>query len=727
MSMREHSEDGFALVTALSFLVIVGVLVATSMLLGLANRTRSSDTLLTTQAQVAAEAGMDEAYRQAVLDVFEGLPDESRTLTVYRQKLLGKTFTVNLASGSANTFALDTTTPFLDTSLSGASYSRSGVVNFKSTVGGAGALTAFDVKVQRIENPSADQAVIYVRSVGTVTNASGERSRRVLEQYIYIKAPVIAPDFAVLSNNLNCTFCHTKVATMAAAYGGSAAGTDRARVGTLETLEVRFKDSGPDSTDTLIGGTLYTRGKFVDQSRVDITQSRLSGGIQDIQTYNTNPATGKIADTTRKSLNVQDCNVASQCTSQNNFYLNYPQGDSATKLDGNLPTNFPPPVKLANPLARVITTSDWTSDIARTSAKEGAYGSIGVNPGGTMQLFDNSGNPKVITNPASSGANGIDGNLYIKGDINLDKTVYVNGDVMITGRVLGKGKIVTRGNIYVTGDLQYRCTASTTCSNTDYANPTTLPSSLGLLAGGNIIMGDYLTGRSDGDTTGRHLNVNSVANWTDGSYSFVLSEITNFNKLEYDKAQKNSAYVPRFYKFRSTDTKFYAYSGSGEGANNVGDTTKLDALNPLGNGRAFVVASLDPTSAWRTDKSVKQEWINNVELDTTRPANTPLRIDAALYSGNAIFGLVRGSSNNGGTQRSVTNGQMVVNGAIISPDMGLLAAGSGGKKRKSVADELAGKDTYGLKVHYDPRAKDLLSVENPAQVARSYYKLVKSS
>lgn len=728
MSIRSQREAGFALVTAISFLVIVGILVATSLLLGLSNRTRSSETLITTQAQVAAEAGMDEVYRQVVLDVFEGLPIDSRTLSVYKQRLLTKSFSVNLASGSATDLTLSLSATFLNTSLNGTSYQKSGIVNFTSNLGSATVPIKFDVKVQRVENPSADQTVLYVRSTGTVSNATGEKSRRVLEQTIYVRAPIIAPDFAVLSDNVNCTFCHTKVTSMKAAYG-AIPDTDRVRVGTLSSLELRFQDSGPDSTDTLIGGTLYTRGQFIDQNRVDITSARLSTGIQDFQTYSINSANGKVGSSALQKLNVQDCNTANQCTSQNNFYLNYPKGDAATKLDGALPSNFPLPVRDINN-NRVIDLTEWISDIDKVKDKEGGYGSIGISTtvGSSIKLYDNSGIQQATGNTLPSGPSGIIGNLYIKGDINIDKTVYIDGDVVITGKVFGKGKIVAKGNIYVTGDLQYKCTANTLCTNAQYADPDNIPSSLGLLSGGNVIMGDYLTGRSDFNQRNRLLDVNDVANWTDGSWGFTIAEIANFNKLEYDKARLNANYIPRFYKLRNNDSQFYVYSGNGENANSAGDTIQLSATDPMGAGRAFVTSSLAPAGTWRTDKSIKQEWIDNVELDITRPAKTPLRVDAALYSSNAIFGLVRGSSNNGGSMRSVTDGKMVINGAVIAPDLGLLAAGSGGKKRKAVNDEATlGVDNYGLKIHYDPRAKNLLSVEDPAQVARSYYKLVKDS
>jgi hypothetical protein len=104
-------------------------------------------------------------------------------------------------------------------------------------------------------------------------------------------------------------------------------------------------------------------------------------------------------------------------------------------------------------------------------------------------------------------ANGIwDGNVIIDagriGDVGQDRavtingTIHINGDVVIRGQVKGQGRIVARGNIYVVGDLVYGC-GDHACRITEsdttlasYRNWRNLPL-LGLLAGGNVIVGDY--------------------------------------------------------------------------------------------------------------------------------------------------------------------------------------------------------------------------------------------
>ncbi len=125
-----------------------------------------------------------------------------------------------------------------------------------------------------------------------------------------------------------------------------------------------------------------------------------------------------------------------------------------------------------------------------------------------------------------------DGNLIIdagmlsggRRPMQLTGTIIVNGDLVIRGKVLGSGRIVARGNIYVVGDLVYACDATgTPCTKAQYAAGTNLPK-LALLAGGNIIVGDYDAPDSrmnnlnrafdlTNDQTGRNQVPNAAVTW----------------------------------------------------------------------------------------------------------------------------------------------------------------------------------------------------------------------
>jgi hypothetical protein len=105
----------------------------------------------------------------------------------------------------------------------------------------------------------------------------------------------------------------------------------------------------------------------------------------------------------------------------------------------------------------------------------------------------------LMSGTYSGRAGYFDGNLIIdagtlsggRRPAQLTGTILVNGDLVIRGKVLGSGRIVARGNIYIVGDLVYSCdTVGTLCTKAQYAAGTNLPK-LALLAGGNIIVGDY--------------------------------------------------------------------------------------------------------------------------------------------------------------------------------------------------------------------------------------------
>ena len=739
MSMRLSRENGFAIVTAISFMAIIGVLVSVALLLGLRNRVLSADTLLTTQAQVTAEAGIDEVVRQVYLDVLRPVERDNQTLLNYRTLLNNYTFSQNLATGSGTTLG------------NGAS------VTFSNTVGTGG--HTYRTTVTRTDNLTPQATRLTMVSSGMVKDGAGnERSERIVQQEIYLSPPTTSFDFALLSNNVTCTFCHTRIESMQAAYTGNPLNTKRVKVATLEQLEIRFADSGPDSTDAFVGGTVYTRGRFIDAAQVAITKSRIDvASVKDFQTFsmNTNSTEGTLNGSAMIPTTPQDCTVDGQCTPLNNFYANYPKGRDA--LDGALPSTFPPPIKDTDG-NRIVSNTEWADEVARRSLKEGSYGSLsGSNIKIVPMSYTTAGLPITPSNKIPSNAttlqltgdsDGINGNLIINGDINIDKTVYVQGDVVISGKITGKGKIIARGNIYVSGDIEYKC-GVVVCNTNDYKDPDTLAAQLGLVANGNVIVGDHLSPEG-----ASQLNLRDSTSLKPGdSLNFTLKNLLNFNRAEYDKAVKDVTYVPRFYRFRDfggkTDTQIRYYTGMGEYAGGWGETALVD--NPPGNNilTRSVTLSLSPSAGWSTESDIKKQWIDNVEvnpvtnLPRVRPLATfpvattevkPLQLDTTIYSSNASFALVRGSTNRdasgayseSATRRgagSAVEGRVTINGALVSADIGMLTAGSGGKKQKLTL----GQREAGLRIHFDPRSTSLLDFENtnPVYLDRSFYKLVK--
>ncbi|MDP6519524.1 MAG: hypothetical protein QF411_06465, partial [Planctomycetota bacterium] len=86
-----------------------------------------------------------------------------------------------------------------------------------------------------------------------------------------------------------------------------------------------------------------------------------------------------------------------------------------------------------------------------------------------------------------------------------------------------------------------------------------------------------------------------------------------------------------------------------------------------------------------------------------------MEIDGLLYTNNAIFGIV--------SRVGPMRGQLLVNGALVCADLGILApsfynpGGSGG------ANNVPGSPyAVGLRLNYDRRVKGMLNVTNPNQV-----------
>jgi hypothetical protein len=182
----------------------------------------------------------------------------------------------------------------------------------------------------------------------------------------------------------------------------------------------------------------------------------------------------------------------------NNFYVRYiPQATPSNNLSLTYCLN---PATCAG----TTMTSGSTTNPSVASALPTGMTSIAISLNDT-DLFPKSSNKArddLVSGTYSKRAGYFDGNLIIDaGRINpdsgsgftIDGTLLINGDLVIRGRVSGQGRIVARGNIYVVGDLVYDCGSTGSyhsCTTSDYSNIDSLPK-LALLAGGNIVVGDF--------------------------------------------------------------------------------------------------------------------------------------------------------------------------------------------------------------------------------------------
>jgi hypothetical protein len=298
-----------------------------------------------------------------------------------------------------------------------------------------------------------------------------------------------------------------------------------------------------------------------------------------------------------------------------------------------------------------------------------------------------------------------DGNLILTGTaqnpIRLDGKIVVNGDVIIQGVVQGMGSIFARGNIYVTGDLTYNDATVNGVRQFGVAKDGTR-NGLGLAAGGNILVGDYLTPKGGSISNPASFQTGQPAN----GFGFTLSQITIFNRREWQKTQptlpgprgtpvRNSTYIPgytpRYYAMEQGNPVYLFYKPlawddakqTWIGPEHTGTFDGVTAITPP---PGSVISVLSPTNSWVTPAQLKQFLMAD---EANRAAGSPFKIDGLLYTDSSIFTLVRSASK--------TNGNMVVNGALVARETGILTPG-------------------GLELNYDKRVTDFLDIKDSTDV-----------
>ena len=766
MSMKQEREGGFAIVTAISFLAVTAVFASVAVFLAVSNQRQSANLVNTTQAQYAAEAGVEDTIKTYWFDTFASIKTKERSLVKFRLQL----DTLLLASvnvGTKNKKSPDSP----PTQLTGSVPTNVGVANYTTTI------QRFD-----INDSFPRRTILRLRSLGKISNTT----TRVITQDLIILAPKYnGLEFALLTENANCIFCHASVTSMEDAYraSGTRPKLDRIKVATLNSLEVR-----ETSADTFVGGSIYTRGAFQADnggagSPMSLIGTKAAG--TDVKTYNVDSVTGQVDSTAGVSLDTtQDCIPVSKCTANKNFYTNYPQGDGP---DGKIPDDFPLPVpEKPGSVNREIDPLEWTDAISETALDEGVAASL---LGGERQLFAGAYNQAAAKSASLvNGTTGTVGNVVLKGTdadpLNITGTIYIKGDVVISGRVKGDGKIVASGNIYVMGDLEYNCIDTQAVVNCDYgakdANGELKLPKFGLVAGGNVMTGDFLSPRGafikDGakwvpylvtgsngkqvqvapTTSGGH-NSYRASMGTDESYveptlvkvgadlklrlsngdilpdrnygtSFVAGEIAVFNRNEwkkYNSAVPAGSYKPRFYKWGNDGVAFTLPLTNSDGtANTEEEPKKYSNVQEIPPNvlAASVVVDAAPASSWIGQTQLKKFWKDNVEspirafqnaavFEAKTTQKKAFQIDSLLYSSNAVFALARASS--------ATQGSVIINGAVVAADTGFLASGkdvNNGTRRDAM--------NPGLRLHYDKRLQSLLKNQGEAALTRSDYILV---
>ena len=763
MLTSSFRQQGVALVSSLIFLVISVVFVGTALIVSSSNKRLASDNLNTTKAQLAAEASIERFiyeiwYSETVQEAAKDY--ETRDLIAFRKGL----DELGILDGGQNDQAYQFGPEV--------AYSESSEE------------TSYHLKVRRVDLGSS-RTLLRVDALGWVGPAENPVAQRRITEDLAIQPPDL-PGFALLTNNANCIFCHTTVSSLDVAYDKDGSrvnfakfqgdkayreahllGKDRVKIGALESLETHRAE-----IDSWVTGTIYTRGKTnIYDLNADLYMTPYMENSSKLSD-----------DALTKNVEETDCSEA--CTEKNQlFYTSYPL-EHQNPPDGELPDRFPLPVEDSND-NRLIDDSEWGRAIALSEK-------LGALKGGEKTLYQTGLSPQdkngTVLLSSTDSSEGIDGNLILKGtDANpliLHDDVYINGDVVISGRISGSGRIIARGNVYVVGDIRYACdedsqdfiwNAPKTCN---YGVKQSLPQ-FALVAGKNMMMGPYMMQHLGTPTSSANqvypiptdhmsktdfsaVSQDDLNRWyrdpgywpsdqngnplrtakrndhrLDASYtmSFSHAEAALFNQLEYQKAQANADYIPRYYRMREDSPVFRCISEKSVGCRYYGNTDYVDSGQDKDNlanpelinmtesepeallNASFV--SLTPTAGWLAATSlnpvqdselfIRNEWAKNVENSGRSPTDPALQLDGILYSSNAIFTLA--------PSKSAIAGQVRVHGSIIAADTGLLVPGR----------NCSGKtNCTAFSILYDSRLKNLLDIKDDKKLVqiRSSFRLL---
>jgi len=492
------------------------------------------------------------------------------------------------------------------------------------------------VTVDRVDDPTG--TTLTFRALASLNG-----SQRAAAQTVRVGGSLFEGfEFAVLANNINCILCHADFRNALLEWNnnpatrptGDADGNgvedwidnldsfERIKIASLESLMVR-----PSEADSKVAGSVFTGGSLYDQngnplSSLDSTTFKGWGFTHDEANPNHN---GKILQDGSGNMSQTNLTVATETDGELDPWANLYMGD---QIEGLVPDKFPAPYQddgggtadASNPDIenRLVDDSEFSVTMDSTN---------GTITGGIMYGVPEGSSYTGTALPTSGNLGSIDGtydgNLILVGTaanpIIIDGPVSINGDLVLKGVVRGRGQLMTRRNVYVMGDVTYDDNATLGPNGKPFgvhiaADGTTTENLLGVVAGGSILMGDYLTVRGKNSTTdtskypntsysidtrattktgtmngqtmrygyfdpgvidaGEYQANMTLANGTvvprDGQQvSFTTSELMLFNKLELEKTlEKRMAgedYRARFYGLRESQPgNVYMYDHTDE-------------------------------------------------------------------------------------------------------------------------------------------------------------------
>jgi len=610
-----RSQQGIAIITAISFMVVVLAFISTAFIVSISNTRLSGDQVSTTRAQLAAQAGIDEAilriWHEATADINQtGSISGRRDVPDYRDRWESvRNWSSHNDWGGANRL--------LSGGLDADNISTFGdPVTFTGEVDdGTGRIASYEVSIERRDDIEidpvdgseilTDRTTLRITSTGTLPDGSQRR----IQQELEVAYPQFNLEFAFLTDFVNCTFCHSAFTSIEMGYDrdegmaaheflvdltdedareAAAEGKSRIRVAGLNDMQI---STGWHNLNTLVAGTIYTRGPQ-NIMRTDGTGGgtrpkqnvfgpvyREGSGIiakDDWEGFRPAQARNSRDQLLSCTKNANDGNA--NCDERNaRFYEFYPTvvEGQATPIDGEVPDvqQFPSPIVDENGDRR-IDNDEWEAvmeDKAIGRLEDAAE--IWFSPTDDDGVPDGAGSvtlpfevrgqdvtiPGMQTNVETETGRGIAGNLFLIGTdtnpIEIDGTVYVDGDLVIQGPVDSgnNGVLIVRKNIYIVGDVVYDCNGTAPGTDCTYYEPNSLPR-FAMVAGGMMVIGDpNQADRTKGFPNG----------FGERNRRFPLQgELLAFNAKQYDKyvaSQDAGAttlediFVPRYYLYREGD------------------------------------------------------------------------------------------------------------------------------------------------------------------------------
>ncbi|MEM7164130.1 MAG: hypothetical protein AAF581_01625 [Planctomycetota bacterium] len=499
-------------------------------------------------------------------------------------------------------------------------------------------------------------------------------------------APFSGMNFDMLTNDVNCMFCHAEFDSVAK-YDPNLTSYEGVRVASLEALKVR------NTGDSTIAGKLYIRGSFTDNKGNPLTsmpRAVMEGYQMD--------AAGNIlvSPTGDKYPKALEDDV--------DFFRDYPVA-AVDQAAGQVPDSFPP----------VFPDLDNDGMVGDAEFDSIAAASTGAITGGVIQQLNHgssfTGTALPTTGNVSQVSQNVNGNMVLVGTksnpIELNDRVAIDGDIVIQGYVKGSGTLWARGNIYVVGDLQY-LDGTDAAGNRTYGTATDgTVNSLGLAAGGNIVAGNYLNGYFKSPYDKTYQASGGPEDINNGRMGFTAMEMAIFNRREFAKTQQylpdatgqqvanpqyDPTYTPRFYAQNNSsdivvflggngatfDASANTWAGSDFGKSHW-DSTKGEwggSEHPKKWIQNMVIPRADFPAGWNVvTTSPATGWLSEDQLwsiwdtyENNKGNEDPMNIDAVLYTNNGIFALA--------SKQGKYAGKMVVNGAVVARDTGMLATRS---------------------------------------------------